>query len=146
MIEIVNNENFAELLLLMHEYQTFYEVANISSSKNKVFFSKFLGGSEQGVQFIYRSNGKAVAFATMYFSFSSTIAEQVGVINDLYTVPSSRGCGFAKELINHCKEYAQNKGCYRVQWLTAKSNTSAQAVYDKLNANSSEWVFYALAI
>mgnify|MGYP001614288838 CR=1 FL=1 len=146
MIEIVNSDNLNDLLELMHEYQLFYQVENIDLNKNQAFFSQFEGGNERGVQFIRRINGEAVAFATMYFSYASTIAEKVGVINDLYTVPANRQKGLAKELINHCKVYAKEHGCFRVQWLTAKDNTIAQAAYNKLAARSSEWVFYALPV
>lgn len=143
MIEIVNEQNFEELLPLMEKYQEFYEVANISTDKNRRFFSKFLGGSSEGAQFLVRSNNNAVGFATIYYCYSSSITEKVAVLNDLYVLPDFRKQGLAACLINHCHDFGLANGAARLQWVTAKSNTTAQSAYNKLGAKSSDWVFYS---
>ncbi|MDQ6980199.1 MAG: GNAT family N-acetyltransferase [Ghiorsea sp.] len=55
------------------------------------FFSQFSESSDKGCLFLYKKGGKAVAFATVYFSFASSITGKVAVLNDLYTLPESRG-------------------------------------------------------
>ena len=73
MIESVNEDNLADVLPLICAYQQFYNVADISEHNNRVFFSQFSENSPLGCQFLYRLDGKAVGFATVYFSFSSSI-------------------------------------------------------------------------
>ena len=90
MIEIVTNNNLDEVLPLIKAYQEFYEVADINENKNKTFFSKFVDGSNDGVLLLLRDNGKVVAFSTLYRGFSSTRAEEVGVLNDLFVLPNYR--------------------------------------------------------
>ncbi|MCZ6674596.1 MAG: GNAT family N-acetyltransferase [Verrucomicrobia bacterium] len=145
MKELPTHSNFDEILPLIELYQEFYEVAEISTEKNRRFFSQFIGGTSEGAQFIFREDGKAIGFATIYFSFSSSIVAKVAVLNDLFVLPELRKKGIAKALIAHCYQYGLSKGAVRLQWLTAKSNTNAQAAYNKLGAKKSEWVFYSYA-
>lgn len=143
MIEAVTPANFAELLPLMRDYQTFYQVATISDEHNARFFARFGPESPLGCLFLYRAEtGDAVAFATVYFSFSSTIAAKVGVMNDLYTRPEWRGRGIGQALIRHCHDYARAHGAARLQWTTALDNHTAQRVYNQLGAVSKPWLFY----
>ena len=80
MIEFVSNGNLTEVLPLIRAYQEFYKVAEVSDSKNEKFFSQFSETSDIGCQFLFREAGKAVGFATVYFTFTSTIASKVAVL------------------------------------------------------------------
>lgn len=142
MIEAISNNNINEILPLIRAYQTFYKVQDISDAKNAQFFSQFGESSALGCQFIYREGQQAVAFTTVYFSYTSTIAAKVAVLNDVYTLPEHRGKGFAKKLIEHCKGYAKQHGAARLQWVTAPDNEVAQRLYDAMDVNKSTWHFY----
>jgi ribosomal protein S18 acetylase RimI-like enzyme len=144
MIEAISDKNIDEVLPLIRQYLEFYKVRDISDEKNKEFFSQFGERSDLGCQFGYRVEQKMVGFATVYFSFASSIAGKVGVLNDLYTLPEYRGNGVGKALIRHSHEYAIAKGAKRLQWLTAQDNEQAQALYNSLEASRSSWYFYSL--
>ncbi len=141
-IEVVNYENIDEVLPLIRQYQAFYHIKNISSSRNKTFFSQFIDDSSLGSQFLYREDQKVVAFATIYFTFASSITAKVGVLNDLYTLPQRRGCGIGKQLIEHCRAYVGKQGASRLQWLTAPDNDQAQRLYRSLDTHESTWNIY----
>ncbi len=145
MIEAVNNENLNEVLPLIRAYQEFYNVEKISDVHNAEFFSQFGPDSEHGCQFAFRSEGKIIGFATIYFCHTSTIAKKVAVMNDLYTLPGSRCQGVAKELIQHCLKFGLSKGAARLQWVTAQDNELAKKVYNSLGAKMSSWDLYTLA-
>jgi len=142
MIEPVSESNFEEVLPLIEQYQAFYKVKDISTEKNRGFFSQFGESNPLGCQFIFRESGKAVGFATVYFTFTSTIASKVAVLNDLYTCPDHRGKGIGKLLIEHCHRYAVQQGAARLQWVTAPDNEQAQKLYDSMNTGKSTWHFY----
>ena len=142
MIEAVSKNNLAEVLPLIRAYQEFYKVAEISDDRNSEFFAQFGEGNPGGCQFIYRENGAAIGFATVYFSFTSTIAAKVAVLNDLYTLPSYRGKGIGRKLIEHCRRFAAENGAARLQWVTAPDNVQAQKLYESLNTGKSTWLFY----
>jgi ribosomal protein S18 acetylase RimI-like enzyme len=142
MIEAVSKSNLAELLPLVRAYQEFYKVSDISDDRNSKFFAQFGESSPAGCQFIYKEDGHAAGFATVYFSFASTIAAKIAVLNDLYTSPDYRGKGIGRQLIEHCRKYAAENGASRLQWVTAPDNKRAQKLYDSLNTDKSTWHFY----
>jgi len=146
MIEAVLAKNLDEVLPLIRDYMAFYHVTDIDDARNKAFFSQFAEGSDKGCQFLYRKNGQTVAFATVYFSYTTSITAKVAVLNDLFTLPEYREQGIAKSLIKHCADYAKAQGAARLQWVTAPDNKQAQAVYDALGASKSEWYFYTYPV
>lgn len=143
MIEVVSNRNLHEILPLIRAYQMFYQVTDICDQHNLDFFSQFGEHSDQGCQFLYRESGRVVGFATVYFTYASTLAARVAVMNDLYTSPDFRGRGIGKQLIRHCRHYAAEKGAVRLQWVTAPDNIQAQALYDAMDTRKSSWFFYS---
>jgi len=143
MIEPVSENNLEDVLPLIRLYQEFYKITDIDDDKNRNFFSQFHEYGDKGCLFLYRNNeGKAVAFATVYFTYVSSIPAKVGVMNDLYTIQSHRGKGIGRKLINHCLQFAISKGAARLQWLTAEDNEQAQKLYDSLDTKKSSWNVY----
>ncbi|MGW8247429.1 MAG: GNAT family N-acetyltransferase [Acidiferrobacterales bacterium] len=145
-IETVTETSLEEILPLVRQYQEFYKIADISDERNRIFFSRFCVDNPLGRQFLLRHEGKAVAFATIYFSFTSSIPAKVAVLNDLYTVPEVRGRRFARRLIEHCRAFAKENGAVRLQWLTASDNYAAQKLYDSLDTSKSDWIFYTCVV
>ncbi len=146
MIEKVTNSNFDDVLPLIKEYQAFYGVANIDEEKNNSYFYQFVSSNKNGVLHILRVDGEAIGFTTIYNGFSSTRAEAVAVLNDLYVRSSYRGHGYGKKLINHALAEAKRMGYKRLQWLTAQDNEAAQKLYDDLGVSKSAWFFYSKEI
>lgn len=143
MIEAVSENNLDEVLPLIRLYQEFYKISDIDDDRNKIFFSQFNENGNEGCLFLYRNNeGQAVAFATVYFTYVSSIPAKVGVMNDLFTIQSHRGKGIGRELLNHCLQFAISKGAERLQWLTAEDNEQAQKLYDSLDTKKSSWFIY----
>ncbi len=138
-IEPISEQNLEDVLPLIRRYQEFYRVADIDENRNRSFFSQFGKQSEKGCLFGYRAEGKLVAFATVYFSFSSTIAAKVAIMNDLYTEPTHRQQGIGRLLIEHCEAFGRKKGAVRLQWVTARDNEKAQSLYRSLGARQSSW-------
>lgn len=143
MIEFVNEGNLNEVLPLIRAYQEFYEVPDIDDAENESFFSQFGEHNPFGCQFLYRVDGRVVAFATVYFTFASTIAKKIGVMNDLYVAPDMRGKGIGRALINCCLDFVLSKGAFRLEWVTAMDNHVAQGLYDSLNTSKKPWLFYS---
>lgn len=143
MIEPVSETNLEDVLPLIRLYQDFYRIAEIDDERNRKFFSQFKENGNEGCLFLYRNNeGVAVAFATVYFTYVSSIPAKVGIMNDLYTIQSHRGKGIGRKLINHCLQFAISKGAARLQWLTAEDNQQAQKLYDSLDTKKSSWKIY----
>ncbi|CAH0993059.1 hypothetical protein SIN8267_03198 [Sinobacterium norvegicum] len=142
MIEVVNANNIEQVLPLVRAYQQFYQVADICDDNNRAFFSQFGDTNPSGCQFLCRDGDKVVGFATVYFTFTSTLAKKVAVLNDLYTLEECRGKGVGRALIEHCRQFAGEAGAARLQWVTATDNTTAKKLYDSLDTASRDWTFY----
>ena len=142
MIEIVSEKNIDEVLPLISQYQKFYNATEISDAKNREFFSQFGEKNPAGCLFVFREKSKIVCFATVYFTFASTIVSKVAVLNDLYTLPGYRGKGIGRQLVEHCRIFSSKRGAKRLQWVTAPDNVPAQKLYDSLNTSRSTWCFY----
>lgn len=145
MILAVDQHNIELVLPLVRSYQEFYQCAHIDDDVNRNHFEQFGPKSDKGCLFLYVEDGVAIAFATVYFSYSSTLPGKVGVMNDLFTTEPCRGRGIARMLIEHCLTYAKSMGAARIQWFTATNNDVAQRLYDSINTKKSEWYFYTYA-
>lgn len=56
-------------------------------------------------------------------------------LSDLYTIPSARGQGIGRELIEAVYAFAKSRGCVKVHWLTHETNLTGQSLYNQLAVN-----------
>jgi GNAT superfamily N-acetyltransferase len=145
-IDRVELADLDELLVLMRAYCDFYEV---SPSDDELFaLSRALidDPEHEGLQLLARdARGRALGFATVYWSWSTTNACRVGVMNDLFVAENARGLGVAERLIEACRSECARRGARKLAWQTAPNNRRAQAVYDRIGATREQWVDYWLA-
>jgi GNAT superfamily N-acetyltransferase len=130
----------------MRAYCDFYEAA--PSDEDLIRLSRALIDNPQreGLQLIAREpGGDAAGFATIYWSWSTTDASRIGVMNDLFVAEHARGGGLAELLIEACRAECARRGARRLTWQTAPDNARAQAVYDRVGGNREQWVDYWLS-
>jgi GNAT superfamily N-acetyltransferase len=100
----------------------------------------------EGMQLIARNDdGEALGFATIFWSWSTSIAARIGIMNDLFVAPAGRGTGLADALIAACVEECRQRGAAKLTWQTAPDNATAQRVYERVGATREEWVDYWLS-
>lgn len=77
--------------------------------------------------------GAAVVGLTHYlFHRSTTRAADVCYLQDLFTLPTHRGKGVGRMLIEAVAKAARRAGSSRVYWQTKVDNHTARALYDKV--------------
>jgi GNAT superfamily N-acetyltransferase len=130
----------------MRAYCDFYEVSPTDDALLALSRALIGDPEREGVQLIARACGDAVGFATIYWSWATTIAARIGVMNDLYVAPEARGTGAADTLIHACVDECRRHGAAELTWQTARDNARAQRVYDRVGAERSEWVDYSLSV
>ena len=146
-IEIAGERDLPELLTLMRGYLDFYEVA--PSDENVLRMSRALiaDPAREGLQLIARDeSGRAIGFATIFWTWSTTRAARIGVMNDLFVAQGARGAGAADALIAACLERCRSHGAALLAWKTAPDNDRAQAVYDRVGGQRSQWLDYDLPV
>lgn len=76
-------------------------------------------------------DGKLVGIAH-YLFHTSVWATSNCYLQDLFTLPSARGHGVARSLIEAVAEQARVRGAARYYWLTQANNVVARALYEKV--------------
>jgi len=142
----VGESDLGELLPLLRAYCDFYEVSPTDEALTAVARALIADPEREGVQLLARSDGIAVGFATLYWTWATTIAARIGVMNDLFVVPAARGTGAADALIRACADECRQHGAAELTWQTAPDNARAQGVYDRIGATRSQWVDYSLNV
>ncbi len=138
-------EELESALPLFAGYQRFYE-AEPDDRRNREFFRRFLAPSEEGLLLGAWDGDGLVGFATLYWTFSSTRAGDVALMNDLFVAAGRRGGGIGRQLIEACAAAARDRGCLVLEWYTAPDNRTAQRLYDGVGAERSTWVAYEIPL
>ena len=88
--------------------------------------------SGDGVFFLAKSESAIVGFATLYPGFNSISLRQHWILNDLFVLTAYRKLGIGLRLVMHAQQHAKRGNAEYVALETAKNNTGAQALYEKL--------------
>jgi GNAT superfamily N-acetyltransferase len=145
-ISRVTAADLGDLLPLMRGYCDFYEVSPSDDALLALARALIADPEREGLQLLAREVGEAVGFATIYWSWATTIAARIGVMNDLFVTPAARGTGAAEALIHACVDECRRHGAEELTWQTARDNARAQRVYDRVGATRAEWVDYSLSV
>ena len=144
-IERVEADDVDELLVLMRAYCDFYEVSPPDAALLAIARSLIADPINEGVQLLARDpGGSAVGFATVYWTWSTTGACRIGIMNDLFVAEHARGRGIAELLIEACRAECAARGARQLAWQTGPDNLRAQALYDRVGGTREQWVDYWL--
>jgi GNAT superfamily N-acetyltransferase len=144
-IAVVAEPDLADLLPLMRAYCEFYRVAPGDDALLGLARALVTDPEHEGFQLIARhEGGRAVGFATVYWSWSTLAAARTAIMNDLFVHPDARGTGLAEDLVEECRVRSARGGAVSMGWQTAKDNARAQRLYERIGASRSEWVDYSL--
>jgi GNAT superfamily N-acetyltransferase len=147
-IALVGSADLPELLPLVRAYCDFYQVTPSDRELLELSQALLADPEREGLQLLARDDGgRAVGFATLYWSWQALVAARVGVMNDLFVAPESRGMRVAEGLIAACVERCREHGATRLVWQTASDNRRAQAVYARVGATRDDrWLDYDLPV
>ena len=136
-ITVVGPADLPELLPLLRAYCDFYEVTPSDADLEALARALLADPRREGLQLLARDrDGKAVGFATLFWTWQTLSAARVGIMNDLYVAAEARGTGVADGLIAACLERCREHGATQLIWQTAVDNHRAQAVYERIGATA----------
>ena len=96
------------------------------------FLSERLSRGESVVLFAADAGGRAVGFVQMYPTFSSLRAARTFVLYDLFVAPAARQHGVGRQLMQAAADEARARGAVSLVLSTARTNSSAQRLYESL--------------
>lgn len=139
----ISESDYETVLPFIAEYQRFYD-AEPDEERNRAFFRRFIAPSQDGLLLGAWYEGRLVGFACLYWTFSSTRAAEVALMNDLFVDPDARGLGVGKALIESAADAARTRGSGHLEWLTHIDNRKAQRLYEQFRADRSSWFGYEI--
>ena len=118
--------------ILWKGYQEFYET-NLDSVTESTW-ERLLNESDpyDPICLVAEEDGKLLGLTHYLFHGTTWSPKQRIYLNDLYTVPESRGKGVGQMLIEAVYEAGKASDCEAVYWLTQDFNTTARGLYDKV--------------
>ncbi|PRC48206.1 N-acetyltransferase, partial [Mycobacterium sp. ITM-2017-0098] len=109
-VSVVGESDLPDLAPMLRSYCDFYRV-DPSDEKLDALSRSLIANPHEGLQLIARApSGTPLGFATIYWTWQTLYAARVGVLNDLYVTPESRGTGTARTLIARCLQLCHERG------------------------------------
>lgn len=91
-------------------------------------------------------DGKPVAFALFFSTFSTFLGKPGIYLEDLYVTPDLRGKGCGTTLLRYLAHLAVERGCGRLEWSVLDWNEPAIRVYRSIGAKpQDEWTVQRVA-
>ncbi len=131
---------------LFDAYRQFYGLAPAPDLSRR-FLTERLERGESVVLLAQQPACDALGFVQMYPTFSSLRAARVFVLYDLYVASDARRRGVARALMHAAVDEARAAGAVALTLQTARTNTTAQRLYESLGwRRDEEFVEYGLTI
>jgi GNAT superfamily N-acetyltransferase len=90
---------------------------------------------------------RIVGFAQLYASFSSVSMQPIWILNDLFVDPEHRRSGAGRLLLLAARDHAHQTGAIRLELSTAKTNATAQGLYESSGwVRDEEYYHYSLSV
>ena len=93
---------------------------------------RFFDPGEPVIALVAEDQGQLVGLAHYIFHRSTTRVEHICYLNDLFTLPTLRGKGVGRSLIEAVCVQAKTSGALRVYWQTHETNAAGRLLYDKV--------------
>ncbi|MFY7939393.1 MAG: GNAT family N-acetyltransferase [Burkholderiaceae bacterium] len=116
---------------LFSAYRCFYEqAADLPLARQ--FIHDRLQRQESVILLAQDEQGRALGFCQLYPTFCSVDAAPIHVLYDLFVAPTGRRRGIAKALLRAAEQHAAAHSVQRLDLTTAKTNHSAQQLYESM--------------
>ena len=129
---------------LFDSYRQFYEQPPALEAATR-FIQARMENSESTIlvaEDTTATTSSPLGFCQLYPSFCSVEMTSIFVLYDLFVTPTARGAGAGQALLLAAHDHAAAQGAKRLDLTTAKTNHTAQALYESLGWVRDE-VFYA---
>lgn len=138
-IRPIRPEDFAAWLPLWNGYNAFYGRSGETALPLQIAettWSRFFDTHEPvHAKLAQAADGSIIGLVHYLFHRSTTRLHDVCYLQDLFTAPTSRGRGVARQLIHSVCDAAREAGSSRVYWGTHSTNATARTLYDKVGQN-----------
>ncbi len=143
-VRTISKADFDAWLPLWNGYNAFYGRTGATALPMEITqttWQRFFDAYEPVHALVAERDGELLGLAHYLFHRSTIQLAPSCYLQDLFTMPSARGMGVGRALIDAVYRIAADAGCPRVYWQTHETNTTAMRLYDTL-AEKSGFVVY----
>jgi len=147
-VRAVRRDDFAAWSKLWDGYNAFYgraEATALPPQVTQMTWSRFFDVYEPMHALVAEQSGSLLGLAHFLYHRSTIQVNPTCYLQDLFTVPASRGRGVGRALIEAVYERARVAGSGRVYWHTHETNAVAMKLYDQV-AERSGFIVYRKAL
>lgn len=131
MIRKATLSDLDKLTILFDKYMVFYNKPS-DFERHKQYLKDRIENNDCTVFMAFDDDNEAMGFTLVYPTFSSVRLSKILILNDLFVNVDLRNSGIGEQLINKVVEFAKETGADMVRLRTAKTNTIAQGLYQKM--------------
>lgn len=146
-VEIVRatREDGPALLSLVDALADFEKLQKPTGEARARLIEHGFGAKPKFETWLARTDGKAVAYAITFETYSSFLALPTFYLEDLFVLPEHRKRGIGLALFKHLVAEARRRGCGRMEWAVLDWNVNAIDFYERLGAKwLQDWKVYRL--
>ena len=123
-------------------YLRFYET-ELSPETSENTWARFVDAAPGHIGLLAEGKGGPLGFAHAILHPGTWSPKPVCYLEDLYVNEAARGQGAGRALIEALAARGRAEGWLRLYWQTARTNNTAQRLYDKI-AQRTDWLRYEL--
>lgn len=138
-------DDAALILHFIRELAIYEKAEDQVEATAETIASSLFGPGSPARALICEQDGEAVGFAVYFFNYSTWQARKGLYLEDLFVLPTARGQGAGKRLLQHLAGVAVQEGCGRFEWSVLDWNKPAIDFYDSIGAlPQAEWLRYRM--
>ena len=127
---------------LWRGYCNFY-AADLSEDVTSRTWKRILHPDSAVMCLVAEIDGQVCGFANCVVHEATWEAQPICYLEDLFVVPSARGRGVGKALIEWLRNAMRAEGWARLYWMTRADNAAARRLYDQF-AQADDFVRYVI--
>jgi GNAT superfamily N-acetyltransferase len=144
LVRPVHHADYSAWKPLWDGYNAFYgrkDETALADEITQTTWQRFLDSSEPVFALVAEREGRIVGLVHFLFHRSTIHLQRTCYLQDLFTLPSERGQGVGRALIEAVYEQAKAAGSKRVYWHTQETNVAGRMLYDKVAQNPGFMVY-----
>lgn len=139
-------EDIDTILMLIRELAAFERLSD-QVTVDAAVLEEWLFRKNAAEVILAETDGKAVAYALFFTSFSTFLGKAGLYLEDLFVLSEYRKQGIGKSLFLHLINLAKTRGYGRMEWACLDWNEMALAFYRKLGAEPlSDWTVQRITL
>jgi len=133
-VRFATREDVPVIVSLIRELAVYEKLEHLATATPERLEPQLFGDKPACECLIGEQDGRPVAFALFFHNFSTFLCRKGLYLEDLFVLPSARGTGLGKLLLQRLAQIAVERDCGRFEWSVLDWNVDAQAFYARMGA------------